>query len=123
VRRMKARIERERIPPGEDPEFHLKLGKGSLSDVEFTVQLLQLVHGVRGGSLFGVVDELVGRGVLDGGDAAVLVDAYRFCEHTRNRRFLVCGPGDSLPARSDQLATLARSLDRTAVELREEYRR
>ena len=42
---MKARIERERIPPGEDPQFHLKLGRGSLSDVEFTVQLLQLVHG------------------------------------------------------------------------------
>ncbi len=45
IRRMKARIERERIPPGEDPQFHLKLGRGSLSDVEFTVQLLQLVHG------------------------------------------------------------------------------
>ena len=42
VRRMKARIEQERIPPGEDPQFHLKLGRGSLSDVEFTVQLLQL---------------------------------------------------------------------------------
>ena len=45
IRRMKARIERERIPPGEDPQFHLKLGRGSLSDVEFLVQLLQLEHG------------------------------------------------------------------------------
>ncbi len=45
IRRMKARIERERIPPGEDPQFHLKLGRGSLSDIEFTVQLLQLEHG------------------------------------------------------------------------------
>src|SRR4051794_1171392 len=45
VRRMKARVERERIPPGEDPLFHLKLGRGSLSDVEWTVQLLQLIHG------------------------------------------------------------------------------
>ena len=42
---MKARIERERIPPGEDSRFHLKLGRGSLSDVEFTVQLEQLEHG------------------------------------------------------------------------------
>ena len=42
IRRMKARIERERIPAGEDPQFHLKLGKGSLSDVEWTVQMLQL---------------------------------------------------------------------------------
>ena len=45
IRRMKARIERERIPPGEDPQFHLKLGRGSLSDIEFLVQLLQLEHG------------------------------------------------------------------------------
>ena len=42
IRRMKARIERERIPAGEDPSFHLKLGRGSLSDVEWTAQLLQL---------------------------------------------------------------------------------
>ncbi|MGH9061557.1 MAG: bifunctional [glutamine synthetase] adenylyltransferase/[glutamine synthetase]-adenylyl-L-tyrosine phosphorylase, partial [Acidimicrobiales bacterium] len=39
IRRTKARIERERIPAGEDPQFHLKLGRGSLSDVEWTVQL------------------------------------------------------------------------------------
>src|SRR4029079_10640049 len=45
IRRMKARIERERVPQGEDSQFHLKLGRGSLSDVEFTVQLLQMRHG------------------------------------------------------------------------------
>ena len=48
IRRMKARIERERIPAREDPQFHLKLGRGSLSDIEWTVQLLQLRHQVRG---------------------------------------------------------------------------
>ena len=47
IRRMKARIETERVPPGEDPEFHLKLGPGGLVDVEFTAQLLQLEHGIR----------------------------------------------------------------------------
>ena len=47
IRRMKARVERERIPAGEDPQFHLKLGKGSLSDVEWTVQLLQMRHAGR----------------------------------------------------------------------------
>ena len=50
IRRIKARIERERIPPGEDPAFHLKLGRGSLSDIEWTVQLLQLRWGVRSAS-------------------------------------------------------------------------
>ena len=48
---MKVRIEQERIPPGEDPQFHLKLGRGSLSDIEFTVQLLQLLHGATHASL------------------------------------------------------------------------
>ena len=49
IRRMKARIERERIPPSEDPQFHLKLGRGSLTDVEWTAQLLQLRTGTRAG--------------------------------------------------------------------------
>src|SRR5262249_26422055 len=47
IRRVKLRVEQERIPPGEDPQFHLKLGKGALTDVEFTVQLLQLQHGAE----------------------------------------------------------------------------
>ena len=53
IRRMKARIERERIPAREDPQFHLKLGRGSLSDIEWTVQLLQLRHQVPGPSTTG----------------------------------------------------------------------
>jgi glutamate-ammonia-ligase adenylyltransferase len=47
IRRMKARVEAERIPTGEDPQFHLKLGRGSQSDVEWTVQLLLMRHGIR----------------------------------------------------------------------------
>jgi hypothetical protein len=35
IRRMKARIEAERLPAGEDPDFHLKLGRGSLTDIDF----------------------------------------------------------------------------------------
>ena len=46
-------------PAGEDPQFHLKLGRGSLSDVEFTAQLLQLQHGVQA---TGTVDALRGPG-------------------------------------------------------------
>ena len=57
IRRMKARIESERIPSGEDPEFHLKLGRGSLSDIEFTAQLLQLQYGIKA---TGTVDALEG---------------------------------------------------------------
>lgn len=123
VRRMKARIERERIPAGEDPEFHLKLGKGSLSDIEFTVQLLQLVHQVPGAATIDAVEALRAAGHLDDADAEALADGYRFCEHTRNRLFLVAGASDSLPTRPEQLGPLARSLDVSAAELRDEYRR
>jgi [glutamine synthetase] adenylyltransferase / [glutamine synthetase]-adenylyl-L-tyrosine phosphorylase len=123
IRRMKARIERERIPRGEDPEFHLKLGKGTLSDVEFTVQLLQLRHGVRGASTLDVLRDLQSAGHVTSGDAAALAEAYRFCERTRNRRLLVAGPGDSLPSRPEQIQPLARSLGTTAAGLRDDFRR
>ena len=47
VKRIKARVEAERLPQAADPTRHLKLGRGSLSDVEWFVQLLQLQHGAR----------------------------------------------------------------------------
>jgi glutamate-ammonia-ligase adenylyltransferase len=124
VRRMKARIERERIPPDEDPQFHLKLGPGSLSDVEWTAQLLQLQHHVRAHGTMAALAALVAADVLAGDDADVLAEAYRFCDQTRNRWFLVKGgPGDALPTEADQLSKLARSLGVSGAELRERYRR
>lgn len=123
VRRMKARMEQERIAPDEDPDFHLKLGRGSLSDIEFTVQLLQLRHGVGGTATMAALANLVEAGHLPADDADALREAYRFCEGTRNRSFLVVGAGDALPSRPEQLTPLARSLGFTPTELREEYRR
>ena len=124
IRRMKARIERERLPAGEDPQFHLKLGRGSLSDVEFCVQLLQLQHQLPSPGTMTALSRLVEAGVVDDDDAAVLCESYRFCERTRNRLYLVRGsPGDSLPRASEELTRLARSLDTAPVELREHYRR
>ena len=124
VRRMKARIERERIPAGEDPQFHLKLGRGSLSDIEFTAQLLQLQHGIPATGTMAALDALAAAGALEPEDHATLATAYRFCEHTRNRWYLVKGsPGDALPTQGDQLGRLARSLGTTGGELREQYRR
>jgi glutamate-ammonia-ligase adenylyltransferase len=126
VRRMKARIERERIPPGEDPEFHLKLGRGSLSDIEFTVQLLQMRTGTRAPSTMGALERLSSAGVVSGEDTDILRAAYRFCERTRNRWWLVgSAPSavDALPQRPDDLSHLARSLDTNAARLRDEYRR
>jgi len=132
VRRMKARIERERIPPSEDPRFHLKLGRGSLSDVEFTVQLLQLEHGarhpeIRVTSTTGALHQLRAVGLLDAGDADALEEAYRFCERARNARYLLTGrPGDALPTDGREATRLARLLGyehQPQAGLRDDYRR
>jgi glutamate-ammonia-ligase adenylyltransferase len=124
IRRTKARIERERVPPNEDPQFHLKLGPGSLSDIEWTTQLLQLLHGVRQTSTMAALDTLARRGLVAPADHQVLVEAYRFCERTRNRLALVRdGASDSLPTTGRHLTALGRSLGTTGSGLRDEYRR
>jgi glutamate-ammonia-ligase adenylyltransferase len=126
VRRMKARIERERLPPGEDPHFHLKLGRGSLSDVEWTVQLLQLRHGLRAPGTLDALGALVSAGAVSAGEADVLTAAYRFCERTRNRWWLVGSDPpnpDALPQRAEDGARLARSLGTSVGVLRDDYRR
>jgi len=131
VRRMKVRVEQERIPPGEDPQFHLKLGKGSLSDVEFAVQLLQLEHGarrpeVRSAATIEALHRLEAAGLLDRDDAATLEASYRFCERARNARYLVTGkPGDALPAGevAERVARLMGYLHRPQATLRDDYRR
>jgi glutamate-ammonia-ligase adenylyltransferase len=132
IRRTKARIERERIPPGEDPQFHLKLGRGSLSDVEFTVQLLQLVHGgehqdVRVPGTIDALHRLRARQLLDPDDAEVLEEAYRFCERARNARYLqTAQPSDALPTdrvELERLALLLGYVHRPHSMLRDDYRR
>jgi glutamate-ammonia-ligase adenylyltransferase len=132
IRRTKARIERERVPAGEDPQFHLKLGRGSLSDVEFTVQLLQLEHGgsddsVRDPSTLRALDALADRGYIARDDAEQLAAAYVLCERARNARYLLTGtPGDALPVDGDESVKLGRMLgytERPSQTLREEYRR
>src|SRR3546814_20632880 len=120
---MKVRIEQERIPANEDPEIHLKLGPGSLSDIEWTVQLLQLRHGLAGTNTLGALDDLVAAGHMPEDDAAVLVDSYRFCEHTRNRSFIVTGPGDALPHSTERALPLVRPLGTPVHERHSEVSR
>jgi len=132
VRRMKARIESERIPPGEDPQFHLKLGRGSLSDIEFTVQLEQLAHGgarpeVREPSTLRALDALVAIGAVSDDDAAPLRESFVLVERARNYRYLLTAtPGDSLPVDGEEAEKLARMLGythRPQQSLRDDYRR
>jgi glutamate-ammonia-ligase adenylyltransferase len=130
IREIKARVETERIPAGEDPDYHLKLGRGGINDIEFLAQLLQLRHGAANPALRvpGTLDalELLGEhGLIDAGELHSLTESYLFCTRTRLRLHLQVGRAvDSLPTDPDDLRSLAASLgfDRSS-ELREEYRR
>jgi glutamate-ammonia-ligase adenylyltransferase len=124
LRRVKVRVEEERIRPGDDRDFHLKLGRGGLVDVEFCVQLLQLDHGIRTTSTVEAMGLLRRSGVLDADEHAALADAHGFLEAVRNRLFLVTGePGDALPARPERLEHLASSLGTDPAGLRERHRK
>lgn len=123
IRRMKARVERERIPLGVDPRRHLKLGPGALADVEWTVELLQWGAGVKRRRTEDVLTALVDRDLLDDLDGAVLAAAHRTCDELRNRSWLMSGNGDVLPEAADDLARLALSLDTDAATLVDRYRR
>jgi len=132
IRAMKARIESERIPPGDDPDFHVKLGRGGMADIEWTVQLLQLSYAAENPSLrspetLTALNRLVEAGHLDREDGAVLAAAYAFCATVRNRLYLQAGRArDSLPTEPLEVTRLARSLGYEhdpRASLREEYRR
>jgi glutamate-ammonia-ligase adenylyltransferase len=116
IRRIKARVEAERIPRGADRALHLKLGPGGLSDVEWTVQLLQLRHGfavpaLRTTRTLAALDAAVEAGLLGAADAAALTAAWRLAAQIRNAIMLVRGrAGDTLPARHDELTAIARLL-------------
>jgi glutamate-ammonia-ligase adenylyltransferase len=124
IRRIKARVEHERIPTNEDAQYHLKLGRGTLSDVEFCTQLLQLDNDVRESGTMAALDALRIADAMSEADHDVLAESYRFCEGTRSRLFLVNGASaDFLPPRLEELERLAVSLGTTARQLRDDYRR
>ncbi len=116
IRRIKARMEAERLPRGADPTAHLKLGRGGLSDVEWVVQLLQLRHahevpGLRTTETLTALAAAADAGLVAAEDRAVLADAWRMATRIRDAVMLVRGrPSDTLPAGARQLAAVARVL-------------
>jgi len=133
IRRVKARMEAERIPRGADRALHVKLGPGGLSDVEWTVQLLQLRHahalpGLRTTRTGAAMAVAVQAGLLPARDAAALMAAWELAARIRNAIVLVGGrPSDMLPARHRELTAVARLLGYPPGDagqaLEEDYRR
>jgi glutamate-ammonia-ligase adenylyltransferase len=116
IRRLKARMEAERLPRGADRALHTKLGPGGLSDVEWIAQLLQLRHGndVPGLRVTGTRASLAAAahaGLLDAEDAALLDEAWTHTSLLRNGIAIVRGrPGDQVPTDAKELAGIARYL-------------
>ncbi len=116
IRRIKGRVDHERLPRGADPATHLKLGRGGLADIEWTVQLLQLQHGgdhpeLRTTRTLDALEAAVAVGVLDAEDAAALAESWRMVSRIRNVIHQVKGKsGDSLPRDTRERAAVARVL-------------
>jgi [glutamine synthetase] adenylyltransferase / [glutamine synthetase]-adenylyl-L-tyrosine phosphorylase len=130
VKRIKARVENERLPQGADPTRHLKLGRGSLSDVEWFVQLVQLQHGaaqpdLRTPSTLEALAAAVEHRYISASDAATLRAAWVFASRARSALTLwLDRTTDVLPVERSQLEGVARAMGYppgSATRLEDDY--
>ncbi|WP_405474096.1 bifunctional [glutamine synthetase] adenylyltransferase/[glutamine synthetase]-adenylyl-L-tyrosine phosphorylase [Streptomyces canus] len=132
IRRLKARMESERMPRGADPKLHTKLGPGGLSDVEWTVQLLQMRHGagepgLRTTRTRAALSAARAGGLISEEDTQVLDEAWVLATRVRNAVMLVRGrAGDTFPSETRELAAVGRYLGYEAGhvgDMLDDYRR
>ncbi len=116
IRRIKARVDSERLPRGANPNTHLKLGRGGLADVEWTVQLLQLQHAhdvpaLRTTSTLEALQAATEADLLAASDAATLETAWRLVSRIRNAVVLMRGkPAESMVEQADERSGVAHLL-------------
>ena len=116
IRRIKARVDTERLPRGADRALHTKLGTGGLADVEWTIQLIQLQHAgadatLRTPSTLDALAAAAAAGWLDPADADALVEGWTTATHARAAATLVRGkPTDQVPRSGRELAAVASAL-------------
>jgi [glutamine synthetase] adenylyltransferase / [glutamine synthetase]-adenylyl-L-tyrosine phosphorylase len=113
IRRIKARVDAERLPRGADPNTHTKLGRGGLADIEWTVQLLQLrfahrIPALHNTSTLESLDAIGAAELIAEGDVDLLRQAWLTATRARNALVLVKGkPTDQLPGPGRQLNAVA----------------
>ncbi|WP_434619256.1 bifunctional [glutamine synthetase] adenylyltransferase/[glutamine synthetase]-adenylyl-L-tyrosine phosphorylase [Arthrobacter sp. A5] len=114
IRRVKARVESERLPRGADPARHLKLGRGGLSDVEWLVQLWQLQHAhsepaLRTTSTLLALEAARELGLVTAEDAGLLANSWRLASRIRSANVIWSGrSSDLLPSSRRDLEAVAR---------------
>lgn len=113
VRRMKARVDKERLPKGADKTTHTKLGRGALTDIEWTVQLLTMMHAheypaLHTASALEGLDAIEEAGILDATSVERLRHAWLTATGARSALVLVRGKRtDQLPPPGPALAHVA----------------
>src|ERR1700677_3426875 len=113
IRRIKARVDAERLPRGADPTTHTKLGRGGLADIEWTVQLLQLryaseIDALHNTSTLESLDAIAAADLVPAEEVDLLRQAWLTATGARNALVLVRGkPTDQLPGPGRQLNTVA----------------
>ena len=114
IRRIKARVEVERLPQGADPKRHLKLGRGSISDVEWLVQLFQLKYASANPQIqtpytLPALEQMEACGLINNSDARVLKEAWVLSSSIRSNAMLYLNKKtDVLPLDRQQLEGIAR---------------
>jgi glutamate-ammonia-ligase adenylyltransferase len=132
IRRLKARMESERLPRGVDPGLHTKLGPGGLSDIEWLVQVKQLEHGfklpeITNTETMPALRQEVASGLVSQSDFAQLEAAWKLVMRVRNASMLVRGRStDTVPTDLIELSRVSHLLGyglRGGQQLTDEYRR
>ena len=132
IRRMRVRMEEERVRPPDARRFHFKLGHGGLADVQFAVELSQLRHGrehpeVRKRHTLDALEALARERLVEDGVALALGEAYVFLNEVKNvlevdRRV----PAEAVPPGAEAQLALARRLgyeEFARAAFLEDYRR
>jgi glutamate-ammonia-ligase adenylyltransferase len=132
IRRIKARVEAERMPRGIEPALHLKLGPGGLADVEWVAQLFQLRHGnalpeLRTTRTLAALEAAREAGLIESADMQTLTSAWLLAARIRDAVMLVRGrASDTVPTSRAELAVVARLLGYPpdgAQDLEQDWRR
>jgi len=132
IRKIKARVESERLPRGADPNRHLKLGRGSLSDIEWLVQFYQLQYAwkhesLRTTSTLRALEELAKLELIAQDDSELLAIAWRLATQIRSAEIITSGrSSDVLPSSARDMEAVARWCGyepHFGVELEEDYLR
>jgi glutamate-ammonia-ligase adenylyltransferase len=132
IRRMRERIQRERVRPPEAAAFHFKLGYGSLADVQFAVELSLMRHGgahpgVRSVRTLDAIERLAEARLIEDAAALALGEAFVFLSDVKNalevdRRV----HAEAIPPAPEEQVALARRLgyeEYPRQTFLEEYRR